>query len=192
MRLGTEVQDPLWRLPLWRGYEDTLASRVADLNNNPAYNYAGAITAALFLNRFVEKAQSLGASGHSRLDRPPQAGPAHRRRSQRRARALCAVERTLWPANEDAVASASVTPARPDLAAAHLKGKVDAPRFVEGEKSAVGRRPCHACARGHRTMRRRTANCCSAKFSPSMTARMAGPGARRERSLCRLCARRAR
>jgi leucyl aminopeptidase len=55
-RLGTEVQDPLWRLPLWRGYEDTLASRVADLNNNPAYNYAGAITAALFLNRFVERA----------------------------------------------------------------------------------------------------------------------------------------
>ena len=58
MRLGTEVQDPLWRLPLWRGYEDTLTSRVADLNNNPAYNYAGAITAALFLNRFVEKAKS--------------------------------------------------------------------------------------------------------------------------------------
>ena len=74
MRLGTEVHDPLWRLPLWRGYEDTLSSRVADLNNNPAYGYAGAITAALFLNRFVEKARSLGASGYSRLDRPPQAG----------------------------------------------------------------------------------------------------------------------
>jgi leucyl aminopeptidase len=58
MRLGTEVHDPLWRLPLWRGYEDTLTSRVADLNNNPAYNYAGAITAALFLNRFIEKTQS--------------------------------------------------------------------------------------------------------------------------------------
>jgi leucyl aminopeptidase len=58
MRLGTQVQDPLWRLPLWRGYEDTLSSRVADLNNNPNYGYAGAITAALFLNRFVEKARS--------------------------------------------------------------------------------------------------------------------------------------
>ena len=58
VRLGTAVQDPLWRLPLWRGYEDTLTSRVADLNNNPAYNYAGAITAALFLNRFVAKARS--------------------------------------------------------------------------------------------------------------------------------------
>ena len=57
VRLGTAVQDPLWRLPLWRGYEDTLTSRVADLNNNPAYNYAGAITAALFLNRFVSKAK---------------------------------------------------------------------------------------------------------------------------------------
>ncbi len=58
VRLGAAVQDPLWRLPLWRGYEDTLTSRVADLNNNPAYNYAGAITAALFLNRFVGKAKS--------------------------------------------------------------------------------------------------------------------------------------
>jgi leucyl aminopeptidase len=55
VRLGTATQDPLWRLPLWRGYEDTLTSRVADLNNNPNYGYAGAITAALFLNRFVGK-----------------------------------------------------------------------------------------------------------------------------------------
>ena len=58
VRVGAAVQDPLWRLPLWRGYEDTLTSRVADLNNNPAYSYAGAITAALFLNRFVSKTKS--------------------------------------------------------------------------------------------------------------------------------------
>ena len=50
--------DPLWRLPLWRGYESTLSSPVADLTNNPHYSYAGAITAALFLNRFVEQAKS--------------------------------------------------------------------------------------------------------------------------------------
>ena len=58
MRVGTSVQDPLWRLPLWRGYEDTINSRVADLNNNPNYGYAGAITAALFLNRFVKQTKS--------------------------------------------------------------------------------------------------------------------------------------
>jgi leucyl aminopeptidase len=58
MRIGAAAQDPLWRLPLWRGYEDTLTSRVADLNNNPSYNFAGAITAALFLNRFVVKTKS--------------------------------------------------------------------------------------------------------------------------------------
>jgi leucyl aminopeptidase len=52
------VHDPLWRLPLWRGYESTLASSVADLTNMPDYGYAGAITAALFLNRFVTKAKS--------------------------------------------------------------------------------------------------------------------------------------
>ncbi len=52
------THDWMWRLPLWRGYETTLNSTVADLNNNPNYGYAGAITAALFLNRFVEKAKS--------------------------------------------------------------------------------------------------------------------------------------
>src|SRR6202040_1518139 len=53
-RHAASVHDPLWRLPLWRGYERTLASSIADLSNIPDYNLAGAITAALFLNRFVE------------------------------------------------------------------------------------------------------------------------------------------
>jgi leucyl aminopeptidase len=55
---GEKTGDPLWRLPLWRGYEFSLSSRIADLNNNPAYSYAGAITAALFLNRFVTKTKA--------------------------------------------------------------------------------------------------------------------------------------
>src|SRR5205085_8397550 len=58
MMHGSRTQDPMWRLPLWRGYEGTLSSSVADLNNNPDYGFAGAITAALFLNRFVTKAKS--------------------------------------------------------------------------------------------------------------------------------------
>jgi leucyl aminopeptidase len=52
-RHAMAVHDPLWRLPLWQGYDFALGSRVADLTNNPAYAYAGAITAALFLKRFV-------------------------------------------------------------------------------------------------------------------------------------------
>jgi leucyl aminopeptidase len=55
---GKAAHDHLWRLPLWRGYEGALASPIADLNNNPSYGLAGAITAALFLNRFVTKAKS--------------------------------------------------------------------------------------------------------------------------------------
>ena len=58
MKHAALTSDPMWRLPLWRGYEATLNSTVADLNNNPNYGYAGAITAALFLGRFVEKAKS--------------------------------------------------------------------------------------------------------------------------------------
>ncbi|MEJ0027994.1 MAG: leucyl aminopeptidase family protein [Rhizomicrobium sp.] len=58
MKHAALAGDPMWRLPLWRGYESALNSTVADLTNNPNYGYAGAITAALFLNRFVEKAKS--------------------------------------------------------------------------------------------------------------------------------------
>ena len=57
-RHATSEHDPVWRLPLWRSYETTLDSSVADLNNAPEYGLAGAITAALFLNRFVTRTTS--------------------------------------------------------------------------------------------------------------------------------------
>lgn len=55
---GNAVSDHVWRLPLWRGYESAIASPIADLNNSPDYGLAGAITAALFLGRFVTQAKS--------------------------------------------------------------------------------------------------------------------------------------
>ena len=57
-RHGLAQSDPLWRLPLWRGYRSMVEGKVADLTNNPDNPNAGAITAALFLERFVEKAKS--------------------------------------------------------------------------------------------------------------------------------------
>ena len=48
------VHDPLWRMPLWDGYEDALKSEVAPLKNDPdAWAQAGSVTAALFLRRFA-------------------------------------------------------------------------------------------------------------------------------------------
>jgi leucyl aminopeptidase len=49
---GTRENDPLWRLPLWRPYEALLESKVADINNVGG-SQGGAITAALFMRRFV-------------------------------------------------------------------------------------------------------------------------------------------
>jgi leucyl aminopeptidase len=48
-----DVSDPLWQLPLHGGYDDMLKSDIADLNNAPDGGFAGAITAALFLQKFV-------------------------------------------------------------------------------------------------------------------------------------------
>jgi leucyl aminopeptidase len=49
---GTAENDPVWRLPLWRPYEAMLDSKVADINNVGG-SQGGAITAALFMRRFV-------------------------------------------------------------------------------------------------------------------------------------------
>ncbi len=50
---GRSVNDPLWRLPLWRPYRKMLESYLADMANSGASRHAGAITAALYLERFV-------------------------------------------------------------------------------------------------------------------------------------------
>ena len=50
---GVAESDPLWRMPLWDGYDEMLKSDVADIVNAPDGGFAGAITAALFLRRFV-------------------------------------------------------------------------------------------------------------------------------------------
>lgn len=53
-RAGTAKGDPMWPMPLWDGYDSWLDSTVADLNNVSTKGQAGAITAALFMRRFVK------------------------------------------------------------------------------------------------------------------------------------------
>ncbi len=53
-----EENDPLWRMPLWPPYDSWLDSKVADINNAPSGGFAGSITCALFLQRFVTDAKS--------------------------------------------------------------------------------------------------------------------------------------
>jgi leucyl aminopeptidase len=57
-RCAEAENDPLWRMPLWRAYDAWLDSKVADINNAPSGGFAGSITCALFLQRFVEAAKS--------------------------------------------------------------------------------------------------------------------------------------
>ncbi len=52
-RCAASENDPLWRMPLWRPYEQMLDSKVADTNNVSTGGQGGAITAALFLRKFV-------------------------------------------------------------------------------------------------------------------------------------------
>jgi len=54
-RAAVKVSDPMWRMPLWPGYEADIEPGIADLDNAPAGGMAGSITAALFLRRFVDQ-----------------------------------------------------------------------------------------------------------------------------------------
>ncbi|MEP0235981.1 MAG: leucyl aminopeptidase family protein [Roseibium sp.] len=81
--LSEASADPLWRLPLWQPYMKYLDSKIADINhiNTSGAGFAGSITAALFLSRFVENSASwvhFDIYGWTPIDKPgkPSGGEA--------------------------------------------------------------------------------------------------------------------
>ncbi|PQA87957.1 leucyl aminopeptidase family protein [Hyphococcus luteus] len=55
---AARAADPVWRMPLWRGYESMLSSQIADVNHISGGSFAGSVTAALFLKKFAGEAAS--------------------------------------------------------------------------------------------------------------------------------------
>ena len=55
---AARVADPVWRMPFWTPYESVIEPDIADLDNAPGFGFAGSITAALFLRRFVTDSRS--------------------------------------------------------------------------------------------------------------------------------------
>jgi leucyl aminopeptidase len=58
MQAGLAADDPLWQMPLWVPYDAMMNSKVADMNNAGSTPFAGSITAAMFLKRFVRSAKA--------------------------------------------------------------------------------------------------------------------------------------
>jgi leucyl aminopeptidase len=56
-RHAASEADPLWRMPLWTPYYRLIESKFADISNSSEGGFAGSITAALFLRRFVRRAR---------------------------------------------------------------------------------------------------------------------------------------
>jgi leucyl aminopeptidase len=56
-RCAAAENDPLWRLPLWAPYKSMLETKIADISNDAGSRFAGSITCALFLQRFVAAAR---------------------------------------------------------------------------------------------------------------------------------------
>ncbi|GLQ11075.1 leucyl aminopeptidase [Devosia yakushimensis] len=58
MAAGLRADDPLWQMPLWSPYDSMMSSKIADVNNAGSGGFAGSITAALFMRRFVSRAKA--------------------------------------------------------------------------------------------------------------------------------------
>ncbi len=58
MEAGLAADDPLWQMPLWTPYDAMMNSKIADMNNAGSTPFAGSITAAMFLKRFVRNARA--------------------------------------------------------------------------------------------------------------------------------------
>ena len=128
--------DPVWRLPFHDAYEQVIEPGIADLDNAPGYGFAGSVTAALFLRRFVEGPRYLHFDiyGHTPSDLPARpkggVGAGGAGGAGGAAGGVGAVsdpaakDRRLWPAT-DRVAHVS------------LRGLVGRDRWTEGEAAQV-------------------------------------------------------
>ena len=76
LEAGSEVGDPLWRMPLWRPYRREIEGKCADLNNVAQGQFGGSIIAALYLAEFVSQAKAwahldvMGSNKTARAGRP--------------------------------------------------------------------------------------------------------------------------
>lgn len=97
MTSGLRTDDPVWQLPLWSPYDAMMSSKIADVNNAGSGGFAGSITAALFMRRFVSQAKAwvhLDIMAWAPEARPgrPQGGTDHA------IRAVYGVLKTRFPA----------------------------------------------------------------------------------------------
>jgi len=76
LQAGSEVGDPLWRMPIWRPYRREIEGKCADLNNVAQGQFAGSIIATLYLAEFVSQAKAwahldvMGSNRTARAGRP--------------------------------------------------------------------------------------------------------------------------
>ena len=69
-KIGSEVGDLVWHLPRAKFYKKYLDSSIADSVNSSSSGFAGAITAALFLEQFVEDVPWLHIDSYMWTDKP--------------------------------------------------------------------------------------------------------------------------
>ena len=126
---AARVLDPVWRMPFHAPYEPLIEPDIADLDNAPKGGFAGSITAALFLRRFVEHTERF--AHFDIYGWQPSAAPGHPSRRGRSGNP----RHFRCPAGASGPVSRldpRITPANERVACVTLKGRVDARQLVEG------------------------------------------------------------
>ena len=134
-RLTRAANDPVWRLPLWDPYDSGLDGKSPISSMLRPGGFAGSITAALFLRRFVADPKAWthfdvycwNGSANLGVPKAPIFEVASLLYDLIEARAA------QWEREQVTSFDRRLTPARPDLAARHLEGRVAADRFVDGQ-----------------------------------------------------------
>ena len=129
------VADPLWRLPFWEPYEPLIEPGIADLDNAPVGRHGrgdhrGAVPAALRHRERRATCTSTSTAGRRRRSRRGRRARPSRRRGRS---SPCSRGATDEPDR----LRRRLLPARPDLAAEHLRGQVEAARYAAGEPRRV-------------------------------------------------------
>ena len=126
---AARVGDPVWRMPLWRGYDAMIEPGIADLDNAPSGGHGGAITAALFLRRFVGDVSWAHFDVFAWTPKPKPGRPKGGEVSGGAGASLC--PRGALPCRAmSAPFDRRLTAARDDLAAEQLRGRIERPRYA--------------------------------------------------------------
>ena len=134
---AARVGDPMWRMPFWAPYDKMLKSPIADVNHIAEGSLCRLGDCRAVPQALRGRGQALRPSRYFRLGAARAAGASARRRAASRSRAIRVFPQRVRDVMSGVLPDPRRHAYRADLAAESLRGRVEAPRYVKGERRQV-------------------------------------------------------